>query len=51
MKLRNLFLSAIAMIVAFSACDDKTEDVIGGIPSIELVDFEGDEITFGADVV
>ena len=49
MKLRNLFLSAIAMIVAFSACDDKTEDVIGGTPSIELVDFEGDEITFGAD--
>ena len=49
MKLRNLFLSAIAMIVAFSACDDKIEDVIGGIPSIELVDFEGDEITFGAD--
>ena len=49
MKLRNLFLSAIAMIVAFSACDDKTEDVIGGIPSIELIDFEGDEITFGAD--
>ena len=49
MKLRNLFLSAIAMIVAFSACDDKTEEVIGGIPSIELVDFEGDEITFGAD--
>ena len=49
MKLRNFLLGAIAMVVAFSACDQNTEDVISGNPSIELVGLEGDVMTFDAD--
>ena len=37
------------MVVAFSACNQNTEDVISGNPSIELVDMEDDVISFDAD--
>ena len=37
------------MMVAFSACDQNLEGIIGGSPSIELQDIEGDEVSFDAD--
>ncbi len=49
MKLRNLFLGAIAMVAAFSACEEQADEALGGNPSIELVGLEGDEISFDAD--
>lgn len=51
MKFKALLFAAVAAVISFTSCEELGGLMggQGGLPSIEFVDFEGEEITFGAD--